>query len=117
MWLLTVLRRLVGVRGARLVRTGVGVAGAGVGGPLLLDTSVVGHRIRAGGVGTVTVQRLCHARASTRQIAGHVLPALPYSLVAQVVQAVVVDAEVVGDLVDDGDVHLVDDPVLGLAHP
>ena len=34
---------------------------------------------------------------------------------AEFVQAVVVDAEVVGDLVDDGDGHLVDDLLLGLA--
>ena len=36
--------------------------------------------------------------------------------VAEVVQPVVVDAEVVGDLVHDGDADLLDDLVLGLAH-
>jgi hypothetical protein len=42
-------------------------------------------------------------------------PRLPRLRPAEFVQAVVVDAEVVGDLVDDGDGDLVDDLVLGFA--
>ena len=42
--------------------------------------------------------------------------AVGWSGPAELVEAVVVDAEVVGDLVDHRDAHLLDDLVLGDAH-
>ena len=71
------------------------------------------RRSRGRGVAGADMGAPCRRR--TLQVKGRTHAERLGSAPAELVQALVVDAEVVRDLVDDGDRHLVDDVVLGLA--